>query len=167
MSFLKIVATAMAVTLGAVSFASTAQADRPNRPAAARHYDGPNRVAGYKGRYYYRPPVYRGRHYYRPGYRGPYYYGGRYYHDYNDYAVAAGIFGFAAGAVVGAAAAPRYYGPRYYGAPYYGRTPARYYGGVPAPWTPAWYAYCEAKYRSFNPRTGMFLGYDGQYHLCR
>lgn len=25
---------------------------------------------------------------------------------------------------------------------------------------------CEARYRSYNPRTDMFLGYDGQYHRC-
>ena len=28
-------------------------------------------------------------------------------------------------------------------------------------------ARCEANYRSYNPRTDMFLGYDGQYHRCR
>lgn len=28
-------------------------------------------------------------------------------------------------------------------------------------------ARCEARYRSYNPRTDMFLGYDGQYHRCR
>lgn len=28
-------------------------------------------------------------------------------------------------------------------------------------------AWCEAKYRSYNPSTDMFLGYDGEYHRCR
>ena len=37
----------------------------------------------------------------------------------------------------------------------------------PSPWTPGWYAYCEDRYRSFNPGTGYFLGYDGDYHFCR
>lgn len=45
-----------------------------------------------------------------------------------------------------------------YGAPVY---------GSPEPWTDAWYDYCHAKYRSFNPNTGMFLAYSGEYTLCR
>ena len=28
-------------------------------------------------------------------------------------------------------------------------------------------AWCEAHYRSYNPSTNLFLGYDGNYHLCR
>jgi hypothetical protein len=28
-------------------------------------------------------------------------------------------------------------------------------------------ARCEAHYRSYNPETDMFLGYDGEYHYCR
>ncbi len=27
-------------------------------------------------------------------------------------------------------------------------------------------ARCEARYRSYNERTDMFLGYDGDYHRC-
>ncbi len=27
--------------------------------------------------------------------------------------------------------------------------------------------YCLRRYRSYNPRTDMFLGYDGKYHRCR
>jgi hypothetical protein len=27
-------------------------------------------------------------------------------------------------------------------------------------------AYCEAHFRSYNPSTGMYLGYDGRYHSC-
>lgn len=27
-------------------------------------------------------------------------------------------------------------------------------------------ARCEAQYRSYNPRTDMFLGYDGHHHRC-
>ena len=34
------------------------------------------------------------------------------------------------------------------------------------PWTPGWQAWCEENYRSFNSKTGTFLGYDGQYHFC-
>ncbi|WP_244513733.1 BA14K family protein [Devosia insulae] len=28
-------------------------------------------------------------------------------------------------------------------------------------------AACEARYRSYDPSTGMYLGYDGNYHPCR
>jgi hypothetical protein len=28
-------------------------------------------------------------------------------------------------------------------------------------------ARCEARYRSYDPDTDMFLGYDGDYHYCR
>jgi hypothetical protein len=31
---------------------------------------------------------------------------------------------------------------------------------------PNWISYCSAKYRSFDPATGTFLGYDGLRHLC-
>ena len=57
--------------------------------------------------------------------------------------VAAGIFGFAIGAaIVGSMARS---------------------GG--SDWEDH-VAACEAKYRSYNPRTDMFLGYDGDYHRC-
>jgi hypothetical protein len=38
---------------------------------------------------------------------------------------------------------------------------------APVPGTPAWYDYCRAKYRSFNPQTGLFLSYSGEYKPCR
>lgn len=87
---------------------------------------------------------YRGRGY---GYRG---YGYRGYR--NGGAVAAGVIGgLALGAVIaGANAAP----PPVAYAPAYG-------GGAD------WIAYCSSKYRSFNPSTGLYLGYDGQYHPCQ
>ena len=50
--------------------------------------------------------------------------------------------------------------PRYRPAP-----PTRRYR--PAPWTREWYRYCRNRYRSFNPRTGYFMGYDGRRHFCR
>ena len=27
--------------------------------------------------------------------------------------------------------------------------------------------WCRNRYRSYNPRTDLFLGYDGRYHRCR
>jgi BA14K-like protein len=92
--------------------------------------------------------------------------------------VAAGIAGFAAGAVIGGALAsqprpygygygdgaygePGYYEPAYgapagYGGPAYGAAPG---GGDDE-------AYCQSRYRSYDPASGTFLGYDGQRHPC-
>jgi hypothetical protein len=86
--------------------------------------------------------------------------------------VAAGVL---AGALVGGAlAAPHYgYGPYYPG--YYPGPPPAYYGYPPqAPGyaTPASasaggpVAYCEQRYRSYDPQTGTYLGFDGQRHPC-
>jgi hypothetical protein len=135
MRFTKTIATALAVTVGALSFAGTSEA---------------------RERYRHWRPNHGGWHH------GGWYHNHRYY---NDYAVGAGIFGFAAGALVGSALSrPYYYAPA--PAPVYvAPAPAVTYGYQP--WTPAWYSYCDAKYRSFNPRTGYFLGYDGDYHFCR
>jgi hypothetical protein len=30
-----------------------------------------------------------------------------------------------------------------------------------------WIAYCARKYKSFDPASGTYLGYDGQRHACR
>lgn len=68
------------------------------------------------------------------------------------------LAGFAAGAIIGGALAsqgPYYYGPGpYYGPPAYAYAPGRSV------------AYCESRFKSYNPATGMYLGYDGQYHPC-
>ncbi|AYM64165.1 BA14K family protein [Agrobacterium fabrum] len=34
------------------------------------------------------------------------------------------------------------------------------------PWTNAWYDYCSQRYRSFNSRSGTYVGNDGQRHFC-
>ena len=99
---------------------------------------------------------------------------------------AAGIIGFAAGAILGGAlSGPRYgrgyYGDRYYDDGYYYDQPdvvyveprpvyvrpAPVYRYAVEPWTPEWYSYCESRYRSFNPDTGYYKGYDGRFHLCQ
>jgi hypothetical protein len=46
------------------------------------------------------------------------------------------------------------------------RQPA-YTGGAPRPGTRAWYDYCAAKYRSFNPQTGTYTAYSGKSYPCR
>jgi hypothetical protein len=79
--------------------------------------------------------------------------------------------GFAAGAVTGLAlgaiaTAPYrpYYRPYYYGAPaYYAPVAPRYY---PAYAGNAHVDWCLANYRSYNPGTNTFIGYDGYAHIC-
>lgn len=72
------------------------------------------------------------------------------------------IGGLAAGALLGGAlAAPYYYGPRYYYGPAYPPPPAYY---VPPPGDAV--AYCMQRYRSYDPGSGTFLGYDGLRHPC-
>lgn len=73
---------------------------------------------------------------------------------------AAFAFGAIAGLTVGAIAANRHRN-------YYAPAPAPVYYGRPAPWTAAWYDYCHARYRSFNPHTGYFTTYSGRQRFCR
>lgn len=97
------------------------------------------------------------------------------HHPDND-GLALGVIGLAAGAVIGSAIAdsrndrrvyidpvpaPTYYPP----APTYTR-PVAVYQPSYEPWTAAWYDYCADRYRSFNPNTGTFRGYDGREHFC-
>lgn len=37
----------------------------------------------------------------------------------------------------------------------------------PTPGSPEWYDYCEAKYRSFDSDTGMYMSYSGYWKPCR
>lgn len=62
------------------------------------------------------------------------------------------LFGFAAGAVVGSALAPR---------PYYYQEPVVVYRSGPD-----YISWCSARYRSFRPDLGMYMGYDGRWHQC-
>ena len=89
---------------------------------------------------------------------------------------------------------PRYgYGLRYYGRPYAGRSYRRGGGGaaaagligglaagaiiggaiasqqaqaVPVAPTGDVHAYCAQRFRSYDPESGTYLGYDGQRHPC-
>lgn len=69
--------------------------------------------------------------------------------------------GFAAGAIIGGAlAAPYYYGGYrpYYPAPvYYYADPLPPGGAVD---------YCMRRYRSYDPRSGTYVGYDGYRRAC-
>lgn len=83
------------------------------------------------------PPQYHAR-WGRPYWRN----GGWYYRNNNGAWIAAGLAGLALGAAAGAAAAQS--GPRYDDA----------------------VAYCMQRFRSYDPRTGTYLGYDGLRHPC-
>ncbi|MFG1462438.1 BA14K family protein [Xanthobacter sp. DSM 24535] len=37
---------------------------------------------------------------------------------------------------------------------------------APGPVSADWVAYCARRYRSYDPRSGTFLGYDGRRHSC-
>jgi BA14K-like protein len=70
----------------------------------------------------------------------------------------------------GLVAAPHYYeGPYpYYYYPYYypGYYAPRYVGPI-GYGAPGWEAYCFSRYRSFDPISGTYLGYDGMRRYCR
>ena len=75
--------------------------------------------------------------------------------------------GLAAGALIGAgiaASRPYYYSPYYYGPAYYG--PGYGPGHYRAPPPDDTAAYCMQRYRSYDPASGTFLGYDGLRHPC-
>jgi hypothetical protein len=66
--------------------------------------------------------------------------------------------GVAAGLAIGSAlAAPQYYGPGYGGA---------YVAGPPGPAGDPEVAYCSQRFRSYDPASGTYLGYDGYRHPC-
>ncbi len=52
--------------------------------------------------------------------------------------------------------------------PYYAEPSVVYYQDQAAlePWSPEWFRYCGDRYRTFNPDTGTFIGYDGAEHFC-
>jgi hypothetical protein len=95
---------------------------------------------------------YRRGNYGRRGY-GRGYYGG-YYGGYNDgAALVLGIIGLGTGLAI----ANSYRGNAYYGDRYDG-----YQSG-----SPEWIAACARKYRSFEPRTGLYTAYSGYKRRCR
>jgi BA14K-like protein len=111
-------------------------------PAAAapyRHHHGSGHhhtSYNHHDRHHHHYAYHGHRHYY--WHHGHRYYGyGWAYDDNTGAAIAAGVFGAALGAMAAGAASDE--------------------GGV---------AYCEQHFRSYNPRTELYLGYDGRYHHC-
>ncbi len=71
--------------------------------------------------------------------------------------------GFATGVIVGGAiASPYYYRPY----PYYYAPPPYVYGPPPYAAGDSATAYCMQRFRSYDPYSGTFLGYDGLRHPC-
>jgi hypothetical protein len=86
---------------------------------------------------------YNGRYYGRRGYYGR--------HWDNGAAVGAGIAGLAAGAIIGGAIANSQQPTYYQGAPVAGGDAV---------------SYCMQRFRSYDPSSGTYLGYDGARHPC-
>ncbi|MEZ5839891.1 MAG: BA14K family protein [Hyphomicrobiales bacterium] len=64
-----------------------------------------------------------------------------------------------------------YVEPRYYEEPsvvYYRDRPRTYRtnDARAEPWTREWFRSCKARYRSFDPDSGTYKGYDGRRHFC-
>ena len=101
------------------------------------------------------------------GNRGPAYAGGNWNGGYRHHHGGGGFYpGLVAGALVGGALANSY---AYYGDPIYGYYDDGYYDDgstvavVPGGDDPA---SCAQRYRSYDPRSQTYLGYDGQRHPC-
>lgn len=86
------------------------------------------------------------------------------YYGHRGWGAAPFIGGLAAGAIVGGALAPRVYAPfpGTYVDNYADETYAddNYAGSGDAD------GYCAQRFRSYDPRSGTYLGYDGQRHPC-
>ena len=132
------VAVAATVAGGALATAPSAQAGQTFNGAHVHQVGGKNWKKSWNNNRYY-----------NRGWNGRYY-NGRYYNNgWNGNNWIGPVIGLGAGVVIGSMlAAPRYAPP-----------PARYYGNRDA--------YCAQKYRSYNPRTGTYTGYDGRQHYCR
>lgn len=112
-----------------------------------RHYRGHRNFRGHR-----KFNGHRGFSGYRRGYGH-----NRGFHRGHNRAVAAGIIGFTAGAIIASQAGKRHHRPH-----------RRYSSHVSyRPWTPGWFRACSRKYRSFNPQTGRYLSYSGKHRLCR
>jgi hypothetical protein len=74
--------------------------------------------------------------------------------------------------LVSAAALALFAGCSSYNNPYYYRTTYASPVATPGPYvatdgyTQAWLDSCSRRYRSFNPVSGTYLGYDGIQHYC-
>jgi hypothetical protein len=83
-------------------------------------------------------------------------------------AIIGGVGGTALGAASTSSRWHRAYDNAYYDCMSRGGSePATYADERPRPGTRAWYRYCTAKYRSFNPETGLYRTSSGRLKPCR
>lgn len=110
---------------------------------------GASAAGGWRGGGHYGGVWHRGNPY-RGGWRGDHHYRGGwgYYRG-----------GFATGAILGGILAA----PYYYGRPYFYADPGFYYSG-PLPYEVV--QYCRERFKSYDPVSGTYLGYDGYRHSC-
>jgi hypothetical protein len=80
----------------------------------------------------------------------------RWGHHHHGWGWGGGAAGFAAGALIGSTLAS----PYYYGPPAYAYDSGPDYAGGDAE------AYCEQRFRSYDPASGTYAGYDGRRHPC-
>jgi hypothetical protein len=91
----------------------------------------------------------------------------------NDALIIGGAVGFVAGILAGSANGQQPAPPPPHGhrppppPPAYGHRPPPPHGRDNfAPWTPRWHQWCSQRYRSFDPRSGTFIGRDGREYFC-
>jgi hypothetical protein len=145
--FMALAATAALGTFGLTAPASAAEAQTApvnELVAAVQKGDVKSDYSQYRSRYVERR-YYPSRRYVERRYYGRPYYGRRYgyYRRDRGNALAAGALGLATGAIIGGAIAQSQAAPAY--------------GGN---------AYCAQRYRSYDPASGTYLGYDGLRHPC-
>ena len=150
------VAVAATAALGVFSFAPASASEMQTAPVnelVAAIQNGNVNSDYVQHRRHYRNGRVVERRVYRGGprvverrYYGPRrYYGDRYYRrDYGS-AAAAGAIGLATGAIIGGAIAQSQAAPAY--------------GGNTA-------SYCAQRFKSYDPASGTYLGYDGRRHPC-
>ncbi|MBB3021035.1 hypothetical protein FHR70_004125 [Microvirga lupini] len=143
--FMAVAATAALGTFGLAAPASAAETQTaPINELVSAVQNGTVNADYVQYRRYYRGgPRYVERRYYGPRR----YYGDRRYYrrDYGS-AAAAGAIGLATGAIIGGAIAQS----QAQAAPVYGGN----------------HAYCAQRFKSYDPASGTYLGYDGMRHPC-
>lgn len=104
----------------------------------------------------------RSRHHgYYSNYNDGYYYRRHRHHNHNGDAIAAGVLGFALGAIVVGSTQRRYVRRDYYdGGRYYDSGYDRYHSRYDH------VRRCESRYRSYDRRTDTFIGRDGREYYC-
>ena len=147
------VLAAMATPASALPVSGDTALAKVQPAAESVRYGGGFRGGGFRGGYGGRGFGGGGRGYYGGG-RG--YYGRGYGRGYGGLG-----YGLAAGALLGGALAYPYYSGGYYNGVYdEGTVVEQTDGATESP------EYCARRYKSYDPRSGTYFGYDGLRHPC-